>query len=171
MKLLSRRAAYQERTEMLKRLAGYDLQFYTVAEDMAVRIPGAENREPLHYTRETPKAYAMARINLNLTLHSIRSGVPLRVFDILGAGGFLLSNYQPELEELFGIGEELDVFHSFEELDDKVDYYLHHEEERSRIAINGYLKVREKYSYEKQIAKMLSIVEKEDRWEGEIRIL
>ncbi len=171
MRFLARPAALRERKEMLERLAGYDLQFYTTKEDLAETIPGVRSLPPLDYLDETPKAYTFSRINLNLTLHSIRSGVPLRVFDILGAGGFLLSSYQPELEEYFTVGKELDVFHTFDEMEDKVAYYLTHEKERQQIAAAGYLRVRETYSREKLLEQMITQVEQEERWEGEIRFV
>ncbi len=170
MRILSRRASYLERTEMLQRLSNYDLQFYTTTADREVPIPGVTARPTLHYYNEVPKAYALSKVNLNLTLHSIRSGVPLRCYDIMASGGFLLTNYQPELEDQFVIGEELAVFRDLGEMEEKVDYYLHHEEERQRIAMNGYLKVTEQYSYEKRMAEMIAIVSAEDRWEGKLEL-
>lgn len=170
MRLLARRTAFLERTRLLARLAKYDLQFYTTAADLRIEIPGVKSRPPLHYYNEVPKAYYLSRINLNLTLHSIRSGVPLRVFDILGVGGFLLSNYQPELEELFVIGRELEVFRDPEEMEDKIAFYLAHEEARQRIALRGYERVRDHYTYEIQLAKILDAVCREERWDGELEL-
>ena len=112
-----------------------------------------------------------SRINLNITLPSIRSGVPLRVFEIMAAGGFVLTNYQPELDNLFVIGEELEVFHSFEEMEDKAAYYLSHEKERLQITLRGYQRVREQYSYEKQTARILSIVSEELTRQGKTGLL
>ena len=76
----------------------------------------------------------------------------------MAVGGFCLTNYQPELEEYFEIGKDLEVYHNLEELEEKVEYYLSHEEERLRIAINGYKKVREKHSYEKRVTPVLEDV-------------
>ena len=104
-------------------------------------------RRALLYSEEMPKAFYVSKINLNITSRSIDSGIPQRVFDIMASGGFVLTNYQPELEEYFEIGKDLEVFHDLDELMEKVDYYLAHEEARIRIAMNGYRKVREKYSY------------------------
>jgi spore maturation protein CgeB len=44
---------------------------------------------------------------------------------------------------------------------DKIRYYLRHDRERIRIAMNGYQKVRQYYSYEIQVGKMMKCVEKE----------
>ena len=66
----------------------------------------------------------------------------MRIFDVLGAGGFLLTNYQEELEDYFEIGKDLVCYSSEEDLLQKTAYYLEHDEERKQIARNGYLKVK-----------------------------
>jgi spore maturation protein CgeB len=157
--LITRETAQKERIEMLKRLSKYDLRFYTSDDD--IEIPGVKSLPKVEYGEELPKLYYMSKINLNCTLHSIESGIPQRVFDVLAAGGFLLTNYQPELEELFTIGRDLVVYHDFDEMEEKVDYYLHHEKERVRISINGYQKVKERYTYEIQLKKIMNIMERD----------
>lgn len=77
--------------------------------------------------------------------------------DVMGRGGFLLSNYQPELAEFFVPGEELVLYDSMADLEDKVCYYLAHDEERRRIALNGYRKVCEQFSYEKKLKEMFEL--------------
>ena len=78
-----------------------------------------------------------------------------RTWYTLGCGGFLLTLYSPSLEELFGRGMELDWFESIEECCQKIQYYLDHDEERTRIAQAGYQLAHEKYSYEKMVEKIL----------------
>lgn len=76
----------------------------------------------------------------------------------MGCGGFVLTNYQPEIEEYFDIGKDIETFTSIEELKDKCRYYLTHEHERLSIAINGYKKIRDSFTYEHQLNEILSIV-------------
>ena len=89
------------------------------------------------YWSEMPKVFRMSKINLNFTIPNIKSGIPLRIWDVLGCGGFLLTNYQAEIPYYFKEGEDLVCFDSLEDLCEKVGYYLEHEEERKRIAWNG----------------------------------
>lgn len=117
-----------------------------------VRINGS-----VSYNEELPKIYFLSKINLNFTLRSIETGAPQRIFDVLGAGGFLMSNYQEELEELFVPDKEIVLFHSPEELAEQADYYLRHEEERRQIAMSGFQKVCENYTYPILLGKMLQI--------------
>lgn len=76
----------------------------------------------------------------------------------MSVGGFVLSNWQPEIPELFEEGRGIVTFKTPEEMLEKADYYLHHEEERLRIAINGYKKVKECYTFEHQLEKIISIL-------------
>lgn len=114
------------------------------------------------YWSEMPKVFRMSKINLNFTIPNIKSGIPLRIWDVLGCGGFLLTNYQAEIPYYFKEGEDLVCFDSLEDLCEKVEYYLEHEEERKRIAWNGYRKVREKHSYIERIHTILDTVACED---------
>ena len=114
------------------------------------------------YWSEMPKVFRMSKINLNFTIPNIKSGIPLRIWDVLGCGGFLLTNYQAEIPYYFKDGEDLVCFDGLEDLCEKVGYYLEHEEERKRIAWNGYRKVREKHSYIERIRTILDTVAGED---------
>ncbi len=148
--------ARRERLDIMMRLSGYNTRLYTSSQ--GVDVPGTKVFGPLSYDEELPKNYFLSKINLNITLHSILSGVPLRVFDIMGVGGFMLTNYQPEVEELFTIGRDLEVYQDIDELEDKVRYYLKNDSKRQQIALNGYRRVSEKYSYDERVKYILDVI-------------
>ena len=70
-----------------------------------------------------------------------------------------MTNYQPELEELFTPGVDLAVYHNLDEMMELVKYFLAHDKERIRIAMNGYQKVRANYCYEKQVERIMRQVQ------------
>lgn len=105
---------------------------------------------------EMPKIFHLSKINLNMTMRPIQTGLPLRIFDVLGCGGFLITNYQEEIPEMFEVGVDLETYSSLEELKEKCAYYLEHEEERKQIAINGYQKVKQFHDISKRMQTMLS---------------
>lgn len=107
------------------------------------------------YWSEMPKVFHLSKINLNITSRSIESGIPQRIWDILAVGGFCLTNYQPEIEDYFVVGKDLDVYHDLDELQEKVKYYLKHEDKRIRIAMNGYKKVKKEHTYEARLKMLL----------------
>ena len=104
-----------------------------------------------------PHIFCSSKININLTLRSILSGLPLRVIDILGAGGFLITNYQIEMEEYFDNGKDLVWFESREDLMEKIDFYLSHDSEREKIALSGNKIVCKNFNYESQLSQILEI--------------
>ena len=114
-------------------------------------------RGTVFYSSEMPKVFRLSKINLNITLKCIESGIPLRCMDILGSGGFLMSNYQPELLDYFENGREIVFYESTEDLVRKCQYYLTHEEERAAIARNGHDRAIELFSYEKQFSTIFNI--------------
>lgn len=107
------------------------------------------------YWEEMPKVFAGSKINLNITIPNIKSGIPLRVYDILGAGGFCITNFQAELPMHFENEKHLVWYYNERDLFEKVEYYLKHEEERNRIAIAGRKYVKNCCSYENRINEML----------------
>ena len=106
---------------------------------------------------EMPLIFHYSKINLNITSKSIRSGLPLRIFDILGCGGFLLTNFQPELSRYFTPGYDLACYSSDDELVEKTEYYLSHEKERIEIAQNGLQTVIQYHNYPERLLQIISI--------------
>lgn len=113
------------------------------------------------YQDGMPLVFHNSRINLNITSKTIESGIPQRVLDILACGGFCLTNYQPEIAEFFEDGRELVMYTDMEDLAQKTDWYLQHEEERAAIAAAGYEKVRTCFSMKEKLSEIIQIVEED----------
>jgi spore maturation protein CgeB len=153
---LSVKVAEQERLRALKLLSDqFDVDIYTGSDTSS--MPNIHNRGFAKSLEEMPIIFHQSKINLNITAKSIRSGLPLRIFDVLGSGGFLITNYQSEIPEFFEIGEDLVTYDSLEDLSQKCAYYLEHEEERMRIARNGYEKVKKLHTYDLRLLQMLDM--------------
>ena len=146
-----------ERERTLNRLAKhFRVALYTHSDTS--QLKGVDCRGGVGTLTEMPKVFHASRINLNITMRPIETGLSLRVWDILGCGGFLLTNYQAEIPDFFEIGRDLETYESMEELEQKVQYYLTHEDERVEIAIRGYEKVAMHHTYELRIAEMVRIL-------------
>lgn len=155
--MIRKKVTVNERKNLLSALGNnYKVTLYSggrIPQDLKV-----EYRGTVDYLTEMPIVFLESKINLNITLRSILSGIPLRVIDILGAGGFCLTNYQIELEEYFENGKELVWFDSQEDILDKAEYYLKHDSEREKIALNGNRAVEEKFSYEVLLPKIMKCI-------------
>lgn len=140
----------RERTAVLTELAKqFEVQLYTGSE--AQELDKVHRNGYVDYYTQMPQVFADSDVNLNITLKTIRTGIPLRVLDVLSCGGFLISNYQTELAEYFALGEELVVYQDIEEIPELVRYYLTHEEERKRIAEKGRERIERDFRYEDRI--------------------
>lgn len=147
-----------ERKHILSVLGSYfDTVLYSESD---WNCDGIDNRGIVAYWDQMPLAFRYSQLNLNLSIRSIRSGIPLRCLDIMGTGGALISNYQPELIEYFKPDEEWICFHEKEELVEKAFFYLQNPEPRKEIARRGYEKVKEEFQYEHALKKMFEIIGK-----------
>lgn len=156
--MLNGKITCRERMRLLGELSEhFDLTMYTASD--ITKLPRATAGGVVDYVSEMPRVFHNSKINLNISLRSIQSGIPLRALDIMGAGGFLLSNYQPELAEYFEDGKELALYTSAQDLMNKTAYYLAHEEEREAIARAGLAKVRQLFSYEARVKEMLRLAD------------
>lgn len=145
-----------ERLRIMDLLSGqFSVDLYTASDTSG--LPHVHNRGLAKTLEEMPLVFQNSRINLNITSKGIRSGIPLRIFDILGCGGFLLTNYQTEVAELFVPGEDLIIYDSPEDLSDKCSYYLSHEAERKEIAHNGFEKAASQHTYQIRLQQMLKL--------------
>lgn len=155
--VIARKITGMERTALLRSVSEhFDTKLYTP--NPTPSLPAIHNMGIVDYYCQMPYIFKCSDINLNITLRSIRSGIPLRCFDIMGANGFLLSNYQADFYEHFIPGEDLVLYESPEDLIAKCDYYLKHDSERRQIAANGYGKVSEFHTYEIRLKEIFDIV-------------
>ena len=154
--ILAKEVTRRERLTLLYLLSmDHRVALYSNAsEEMLERV---DFRGVISSFDEVYRVYKASKINLNISFKRIVEGMPLRVMDIMGAGGFLLSNYQPELVEEFEPGVDLVVYESIEEAVALAKYYLEHEEERKEIAAHGHEKMK-RYTFEKQLEKMFAVV-------------
>lgn len=157
---LALKVTEQERIRLLNALSSqYEVSLYTKSD--TTLLPNVHTKETLDYHNEMPNVIRHSKINLNFTSKAIQSGLPLRIFDILGCGGFLITNYQSELEQYFTIGEDLVTYDSQEDLVKKCGYYLSHKEEREEIAKKGYEKVQKNYTWDYQLQILFQFMQEE----------
>lgn len=153
--VINRKLTGLERLALLEAAAAqFPLDLFTP--NSGFSVPGLSNHGTVDPYTEAPLVFYQSRINLNISLRSIKSGIPLRAFEIMGSGGFLLSNYQEDFLEDFTPGVDFDYYESKEDLLQKIHYYLTHEEERAAIAKNGHDKVAQAHTYRDRVKEMLS---------------
>lgn len=153
---LSVKVGEQERLRLLKLISEhFDVNMYTGSNTSS--MPLIHNCGYASSLVDMPLIFHKSKINLNITAKSIRSGLSLRIFDVLGCGGFLITNFQSELPDYFEIGKDLVTYESPQDLLDKCSYYLKHEDERIEIANNGYEKVKQFHTWDIRLVQLLQL--------------
>lgn len=155
--VLSYKVAAEARTGALNALSyRHNVDLFTTSD--ISRVSRVHCHPAADYHTEAPLLFTQSKINLNFTIPNIENGIPLRVFDILSSGGFLLTDYREELCKQFETGKDLVVFENTADLLQKADYYLTHEEERQQIARNGQKKVQHFHQYNQRLTKILAAI-------------
>lgn len=104
---------------------------------------------------ETQYIYANSKINLNVTSLQFDEAVVNRVIDVGAVGGFILTDWKPDLQTITSVHEQIS-YNSIDELNYKIDYYLSHEEERLQIAAKLHQDIINKCAYSHVIEFIVS---------------
>jgi len=100
-----------------------------------IQQPNVKYHPPTASYSDARDLYAGSKINLNITSLQFDQAVINRVIDVAAAGGFVLTDWKADLPKLTSVAEQIS-YRSLEELNHKINYYLHpsHEQERLEIA-------------------------------------
>jgi len=108
------------------------------------------------HNQQLTDIYRRGRVHVDINRLYQLDIVPMRVFDILACGGFLIAEHSPALAELFEVGVEVESWSSIPELIDKVRHYRTHPEQAEKMAIAGLKAVQERHSIQERVFEMLS---------------
>lgn len=154
---LARKITSRERLSLLAKISEqFPLKLFSHHPSPA--LPKAEFMGAVDYYDIMPLVFSNSRINLNITLKSIHTGIPLRCMDIMGAGAFLLTNFQPDLLDFFVPGEDFAFYESEDDCLKKINYYLSHETERAQIAANATGKMADAHTFVHRASTILAEV-------------
>lgn len=154
---LNQKVTSMERIAISEELSCFfDFNLYT--NESTEELLNVVNKGPVDYQLQMPQVFYNSKINLNITLRSIESGMPLRALDIMGCRGFLMTNYQADILELFEPDKDFVYYENIEDLIDKANFYINNDAAREKIAESGYGKVKELHSYEVRVKEILSMV-------------
>jgi len=105
---------------------------------------------------ELNKIYAHSTVNVDIGRIYQSDIVTMRVFDVMACGGFVLSERNEALLELFTEGVELACYSTLAELTQKAAHYIAHPDEAKAIALRGQAKVRADHTVGQRVRHMLS---------------
>jgi len=130
--------------------------------DRGRHLPLLQKRFPDSYIGQAPspkiaEIYSSSKIGFN---SSILNDVNMRIFEIPACGCFLLTNRiaNDGLYEIFEEGKHFVTYTSDQDLIQKAEYYLNHEQEREKIAQAGYERVWKDLTYFHSLQKMFNYI-------------
>lgn len=152
---VNRKITSTERSELIRAIASIcPIDVYTY--DQNFQCANVILHEPVNPYDIAPYIYKCSKINLNMSLRSIKSGMPLRALEIMGSGGFLLSNYQTDFFDYFIPGDDFAFYESRTDLLDKIDYYLKNNNERAQMAASAHKKIVNAHTFVHRIKEIES---------------
>lgn len=114
------------------------------------------------YSSENKYLYRDVPISLAIS-PQIKGYTSNRLYNILACGGFCLSLYFEGIEKLFEKEKHLDWFHTPEEANKLIKFYLEHPKKRKEIAKAGKELYYKKYTAKKKLDFMLSTLKTLDK--------
>ncbi len=107
--------------------------------------------------------FQTTKINLNFSKdwNHLQPQIKGRVFQTCLAGGFVLTEYVPGLENYFELEKEVACFRNEDELVDKIRYYLRHDAERHKVAQAGWHRASHQYTSSAMVAKVFAEIERD----------
>lgn len=104
--------------------------------------------------------YQRAKIGINVHNRGDYTVGSYRLFDLPANGVMQISDGGPYLKQFYSDGEEVVSYQDADELIDKVKYYLAYDEERERIALNGFRRVQKEYKIAGLLRKAAGLIKK-----------
>lgn len=143
------------RREMIKALSSkFNLSLY--GDEGWKDIEGVNFCGRLNYL-DAPALYRASKINLNITKAHSPKAINQRLFDVPGAGGFVLTDFREDLRLLFD-EDEVAYYQDKEDLIEKVRFYLSHPGQRERIARQARKRVLARHTYEVRMENLIKLI-------------
>lgn len=110
---------------------------------------------PIPYYDALPAFYGLSEINFNCTSRQMKGAVNQRIFDAPAAGGFVLTDWRPQMAGLFE-PDEMACYHEKEEIPELVEHYLANPGARKRILAKSRKRVLATHKWEDRLKVMLA---------------
>jgi hypothetical protein len=82
----------------------------------------------------------------------------MRLYEATGVGALLVTDWKPNLHEMFEPGKEVVAYRTREECAEFIQYYLEHDEQREAIARAGQARTLREHTYYKRMQELVKIV-------------
>lgn len=123
---------------------------------------------PIKFTAYVP-LYQRSKIGINVHNRGDYTVGGYRLFELPGNGVMQISDGGEYLSAFYKVGDKVIGYKDVDDLIDKVRYYLDHDDERRRIALNGYRRVMADHTFASRMQRAGEMIEQGMRrieWKG-----
>jgi spore maturation protein CgeB len=103
---------------------------------------------------------AHSRISLNRHIDVAEGHANnMRLFEATGVGALVLTEAAPNLADLFAPGEEVVAYEGEDDLVEKIEHYVEHDDERAAIAAAGQRRTLSEHTYHRRMTELAALLE------------
>lgn len=157
--LLGEIAAARYRLEVLAGLGTLGLHVWGDEGWRALEAHGVTHRGWAGHYHELTRIYQAAAVNVDVGRLYQLDIVPMRIFDVIACGGFVIAQHSDALVELLEPGREIVTWQTRDELEAKVRHYLEHPDARAAIVQAGRERVLAEHTIAARLRRMLAGLE------------
>jgi len=139
------------RYTLLNRLDMFHLDYFG---DLQWQAPHMTFHPSVGYFEELPHIYRSTNVNLDIPPFQSIDSINNRFFDVGASGSLLLTEKSNELISIFPACEAM-TYRSFDELKEKIRFYLDHPIERNQKADELHRTVSESHTYEHRVPYLI----------------
>ncbi|MBG0790755.1 MAG: glycosyltransferase [Desulfovibrionaceae bacterium] len=110
---------------------------------------------PLDYYEDLPRFYPLTGINFNCTSRQMPGAVNQRVFDVPACGGFLVTDYRVQMEDLFDLDSEAVAYRETGEIPHLLERFINAPAERDAIARKARKRILAEHTYAARLARLV----------------
>jgi spore maturation protein CgeB len=106
------------------------------------------------------EALSRSRISINRHIDVAEGNANnMRLFETTGVGALLLTEEAPNLADLFKPGTEVVAYEGEDDLVEKIEHYLEHDDERLEIAAAGQRRTLREHTYGRRMSELAAILQ------------
>jgi glycosyltransferase involved in cell wall biosynthesis len=110
--------------------------------------------------------YNSCKIAISVSNFQFKRYFSDRLLREMACGAFVLSHWYENYEADFKDGQDFVIFKDLNELIEKAEYFLEHDEEREKIAKSGHDKVHKEHTWDVRCKELIKLINKYERITG-----
>lgn len=89
---------------------------------------------------------------------NISNDINYRTFETTGCNTLLFTNYTRNIDKLFDLEKDIIIYNNFDDLDEKINFYLSNNKKREEVSVSGYMKSKNHHTYYQRTKEIIKII-------------